>query len=71
MKAEVVVQPVPVTLEDLFTGFNKKLKVTKKVHGANGRVTSVAKVHEIKGKAGERWRLSVVVVWWLSVAVVW
>eukprot|EP00045_Choanoeca_perplexa_P013507 m.153663 g.153663 ORF g.153663 m.153663 type:complete len:347 (+) comp16372_c0_seq1:119-1159(+) len=52
MKAEVVTQPVRVTLEDLFNGFHKKLKVTKKVYDATGRMTSSAKVHEIQGKAG-------------------
>ena len=51
-KAQVVTQPVKCTLEDLFKGFTKKLKVTKKKHDPHGRITSEANVHEIKGKPG-------------------
>eukprot|EP00730_Choanoeca_flexa_P017146 TRINITY_DN8214_c0_g1_i2.p1 TRINITY_DN8214_c0_g1~~TRINITY_DN8214_c0_g1_i2.p1 ORF type:complete len:343 (+),score=69.84 TRINITY_DN8214_c0_g1_i2:131-1159(+) len=51
-KATVVTQPVRCTLEELFKGFTKKLKVTKKIHTGMGQVRTESKVHEINGKPG-------------------
>ena len=43
---------IPVDLEDLFTGFTKKMKVTKKIQDLTGRITTSSTVVTIDGKAG-------------------
>ena len=43
---------VPCTLEELFHGFTKKLKVTRKVQDASGVARQESSVLEIAGKPG-------------------
>jgi hypothetical protein len=51
-KPEVITQPVRCSLEELFHGATKKLKITKKILDPVGRVTSATNVHEIVVKPG-------------------
>lgn len=44
--------PLNLTLEELFTGANKRLKITKNVANADGTTERVAKVHEVVIKPG-------------------
>jgi DnaJ-class molecular chaperone len=51
--AVVVEQPLPVSLEELATGFTKKLKVTKRIQDSvTGAIKTVANVLEVTGKPG-------------------
>lgn len=45
-------RPLPVTLEDLFNGANKKLKIKSKTFDANGKRTTTEKVLDVPIKAG-------------------
>lgn len=47
-----VERPLPVTLEDLFKGTNKKLKIKSKTYDANGKRTTTEKVLDVPIKAG-------------------
>ncbi|KAJ3317290.1 hypothetical protein HDU76_001241 [Blyttiomyces sp. JEL0837] len=51
--AQTVKRPLPVTLEDLYKGCTKKLKVTRKMlDGASGRAVTTEKVLEVQIKPG-------------------
>jgi len=51
-QAENVKRKLPVSLEELFSGFQKKLKVTKQIQDASGQITSASNVITIEGKPG-------------------
>jgi DnaJ homolog subfamily B member 4 len=51
-KAEPVNYPLKVTLEELFSGTTKRVRITKKITDASGKVVQVAVEKEISVKAG-------------------
>jgi DnaJ family protein B protein 4 len=51
-KADVIKRALPCTLEELYNGFSKKLKITRQVQDASGAVRQEANVLVIDGKPG-------------------
>ncbi len=51
-KVEVVKRMLPCTLEELFTGFSKKLKITRNVQEPSGEVRQESNVLVVDGKPG-------------------
>eukprot|EP00042_Codosiga_hollandica_P041685 m.374538 g.374538 ORF g.374538 m.374538 type:complete len:348 (+) comp56165_c0_seq2:92-1135(+) len=51
-KPAVVKRTLPCSLEELYTGFSKKLKITRQVQDASGQVLQDANVITIDGKPG-------------------
>eukprot|EP01135_Chromosphaera_perkinsii_P011015 Nk52_evm49s2309 gene=Nk52_evmTU49s2309 len=51
-KAQPCLRDLPCTLEDLYSGVTKKLKITKKVQDASGQFANVQKILEINVKPG-------------------
>ncbi|CCG84560.1 protein of unknown function [Taphrina deformans PYCC 5710] len=51
-EAEVITKPLPLTLEDLFKGTTKKLKITRKLMDASGSQVNADNILEVKIKAG-------------------
>ena len=51
-EAENVKRKLPVSLEELFTGFQKKLKVTKQIQDSSGAITTASNVITVDGKPG-------------------
>lgn len=55
--AENIKRKLPVSLEELYSGFQKKLKVTKKIQDASGSVTTASNIITIDGRPG--WKAGV------------
>jgi len=51
-KAEAVHHPLKVSLEDLYTGVTKRVRITKKIADASGQMVSASVDKEIQVKAG-------------------
>ncbi len=51
-KPEVVKRALPCTLEELYNGFSKKLKITRNVQDASGEVRQESNVLVVEGKPG-------------------
>eukprot|EP01147_Barroeca_monosierra_P005749 gene5749-9010_t len=51
-KPEVISRDLAVTLEDLFRGFTKRLRITRKIEDSNGAVKTAAEEITVHGKPG-------------------
>lgn len=49
---EIITKPLPVTLEDLFAGTTKRLKILRKLHFSSGSQTAAEKICEVTIKPG-------------------
>lgn len=51
-EVENLKRKLPVSLEELFAGFAKKLKVTKQIQDASGQITTASNIITVEGKPG-------------------
>lgn len=51
-KADAIHHPLKVSLEDLYTGITKRVRITKKIADASGQIVSASVDKEIQVKAG-------------------
>lgn len=51
-QAEIIKRSLPCTLEELFTGFSKKLKITRQIQDASGQIKQDSNVLVVDGKPG-------------------